>query len=274
MTEAAPDTTLEERTKDFAAKLAGRAIALTKVVRLQRMLLANDPQNPTDILKWLDESVDVTRDCPDLEKLRAALVDPWRRFLSTAILQLDADLRDLCASRGWRVDGQWPDLVVDYGIAVRVDERERSATVGDTRTGSSLAAIGKALERQVPNLLTKNFSPQRFLDALFRAWQAATDSKGGQSPILDTYRWFVIQSQSSRFWRDAKTSLFSSLSTDQFRARLSKTLEDSTRGPGGHELRLLPPLDPKDALFLYQPSERRFGYVGRIEFIESSKQAK
>lgn len=274
MTKAAPDTSLEERTRDFAATLAGRAIAFTKVVRLQRTLLADDPQNPSDILKWLDESAELTRDCPDLEKIRAALVDPWRRSLSTAILQLDADLRDLCTSRGWRVDGQWPDLVVDYGIAVRVDERERSVIVGDTRTGSSLAAIGKALERQVPNLLEKNFSPQRFRDTLFRAWKAATDSKGGQAPILDAYRWFVIQSQSSRFWRDAKASLFTSLSTDQFRARLSRTLEDGTRGAGSHELRLLPPLDPKDALFLYQPSERRFGYIGRIEFIEVANEAK
>ena len=35
----------------------------------------------------------------------------------------------------------------------------------------------------------------------------------------------------------------------------------------GRELRLIPPLNPKDALFIYQPAERRFGFVGRIEFV-------
>ena len=57
------------------------------------------------------------------------------------------------------------------------------------------------------------------------------------------------------------------LSADQFRARLSASLESGVRSaPDGRELRLLPPIDPKDAMFIYQPAERRFGFVGRIEF--------
>jgi hypothetical protein len=38
------------------------------------------------------------------------------------------------------------------------------------------------------------------------------------------------------------------------------------RTADGRELRLIPPIEPSDSIYLYQPSERRFGYVGRIEF--------
>jgi hypothetical protein len=60
------------------------------------------------------------------------------------------------------------------------------------------------------------------------------------------------------------------MSIDQFRARLSRTLmKNATTVAGNRELRLLPPIDPKNALYLYQPAEGRFGFVGRIEFVSN-----
>jgi hypothetical protein len=60
------------------------------------------------------------------------------------------------------------------------------------------------------------------------------------------------------------------MSMDQFRARLSRALEKAAiTTPDGRELRLLPPIDPKHAVFLYQPAEERFGFVGRIEFVST-----
>jgi hypothetical protein len=60
------------------------------------------------------------------------------------------------------------------------------------------------------------------------------------------------------------------MSMDQFRARLSRALEKTAiTTPDGRELRLLPPIDPKHAVFLYQPAEGRFGFVGRIEFVST-----
>jgi hypothetical protein len=93
--------------------------------------------------------------------------------------------------------------------------------------------------------------------------------KSAQAPILEVYRIFVLQQQKSRFWRDARQQVFVGLSLDQFRARLSRALEetaDTYPSRSGRQLRLLPPLDPRDAIFLYQPFETRFGFVGRIEF--------
>jgi hypothetical protein len=89
-------------------------------------------------------------------------------------------------------------------------------------------------------------------------------------PILDVYREVVIQQQSPRFWRDADPQLFVAIGADQFRARLSKMMEIGvTETSDGRSLRLLPPLNPKDGLFMFLPTESRFAYVGRVEFIES-----
>lgn len=269
MTEETQES-LQDKTKVFVAKLAGRAAALSTLLRARGKLVDNEGYDPEAVVKWLEAAADATMDYPELERARVELLESWRRSVSIAFLQLEADLRQLCESRSWRLDGQWPDFVVEYGVGVHLSEEERIAVVGELRCPANLTAIRRALERQVPNLLPRSFSPQRFVESLLRAWEAATESKGGQAPILDVYRWFVIQSQSSKFWHDARVSFFTPVSTDQFRARLSRCLERGVAETGGRELRLLPPLDPKDALFVYQPAERRFGYVGRIEFMGRS----
>src|SRR5262249_28835784 len=100
---------------------------------------------------------------------------------------------------------------------------------------------------------------------------AYQDSRGGrtQVPVFEGYRWFIIRSQRQQFLRDARVSLFTPLTADQFRAGLTRALgEGATETTDGRALRLLPPLDPKDAIFVYQPAEQRFGFVGRLEFVQ------
>jgi hypothetical protein len=269
MTQQDPNSLLEN-TKAFAARTEQLGAALSSLLRIQRQALGGDRYNPAAVAKWLESAATVTLGCPDLEKGRNDLLESWRRALSVSFLHLEADLREMCRSRGWRIDGQWPDFVVEYGVSVRLNEQERTASIGALSSAANLVAIEKALNQQIPSLIPKNFSPHRFLDSLFRAWEAATESRGGQAPILDVYRWFVIHSQAPKFWRDATASLFTPLTTDQFRARLSRALESGIREGGKRDIRLLPPLDPKDALFIYQPSEDRFGFVGRLDFVEVS----
>src|SRR5262249_49873075 len=122
-------------------------------------------------------------------------------------------------------------------------------------------------EEHVSQLIPKGFEPKKFLAEIALAYDQAAGGKGGEVPLLEVYRALVIRSQTGRFWRDARRSGFSEITSDQFRARLSAALDANiTAAPDGRELRLLPPINPKDALFLYQPAENRFGFVGRIEF--------
>jgi hypothetical protein len=187
---------------------------------------------------------------------------------SVAVLELESDIRELCRSRGWRVEGQWPTLIIERAVELRVDPDERTVTVSGRKTaGTSVRAIDRALEDRVAELIPRGFHPQKFMAQLAEAYDQASGGKGGEIPVLHVYRALVILSQPSRFWRDASRAGFSELSIEQFRARVSAALEaNATAAPDGRELRLLPPIDPKNAVFLYQPAEHRFGFVGRIEF--------
>jgi hypothetical protein len=187
---------------------------------------------------------------------------------SVAMLELESDILDLCRTHGWRVGGQWPTLIVERAIQLKADPERRTITIaGGKLKAMNTHAIEKVLEELIPQLIPRGFDPQQFVDLLAQAYDQASARAGGEIPILRVYQALVILSQRPRFWRDARRQGFSELTSDQFRARLSASLEaNATMTPDGRELRLLPPIDPKDSVFLYQPAEHRFGFVGRIEF--------
>lgn len=199
-----------------------------------------------------------------LERTIAHLEDTVARKLS----ELEADLRDIARVNSWRIEGIWPTFQVERGIELRVETAKRIVRVaGQAIDATDIDAICHAVRQAIRDLVPKAFSSQDMLEQLQRS-HAALRPDGGQIPILDLYGRVVMDCQSQRFWRDARADRFVSISIDQFRARLSKMLEDGTIVTrDGSELRMLPPLDPKDALFVYQPAEGRFGYVGRIEFV-------
>jgi hypothetical protein len=187
---------------------------------------------------------------------------------SVAVLELESDIRDICRSRAWRLDGQWPTLIVERAVELKVDSEERTVTIaGRKLVGTSGRVIERALAERVARLIPRGFEARKFIAQLAQAYDQASGSKGGEIPILHVYRALVILLQPARFWRDARRVGFLELTNEQFRARVSAALEaNATTTPDGRELRLLPPIDPKDSLFLYQPAEHRFGFVGRIEF--------
>jgi hypothetical protein len=192
---------------------------------------------------------------------------------AVAVLELESDIRDLCSSHGWRVDGQWPTLIIETAVELKVDPDERSVTVAGRKTaGTGASAIERALKERVAELIPRGFDPRKFIAQLAQAYDEASGRKGGEIPVLHVYRALIILLQPARFWRDASRAGFSELTSEQFRARLSAALEaNATAAPDGRELRLLPPIDPKDAVFLYQPAEHRFGFVGRIEFRKAER---
>lgn len=203
-----------------------------------------------------------------LERMIADLDDAIVRELS----ELEADIADMARARGWRLEGIWPTFQIERGVELRVETAKRIVRVaGQAIDATDIGAIAEAVRRGIRDLVPRGFSSHDMLEQLRRS-HAALRPEGGQIPILELYARFVMDGQSPRFWKDARAERFSGLSVDQFRARLSKMLEDgATVARDGSELRLLPPLDPKDALFVYQPGEGRFGYVGRIEFVTTTR---
>ena len=181
--------------------------------------------------------------------------------------ELDASIKELCNKHQWRLDGSWPSYMVAYGIQFQFDQTSKSVEVATTKyPGNDLPAIEQALAHQIARLVPTNFTPQDFLESLALAYDDARRSSP-QAPILDVYKALVVRSQRPGFWKNVKNEKFVELTIEQFRARIAKTLEANVlKTKAGRELRFYPPLDPKDALFLYNPLERRLGFVGRIEF--------
>jgi hypothetical protein len=227
-----------------------------------------DPQVALVALRRLEE---LTNRLATSRDALAAAVSRIERLADVAFAELDADLRDALQEREWRCDGQWPTLFVERGIEIVIDEKGRSATVGGRKAASaSVVSIIEALAPLVIGLLPKGFDPEQFVEELASAFDSVRNA-GSTAPILDVYREYVVAQQKPRFWRNASKENFSGVSAEQFRARLTKTLETGrfvTRNR--RALRLLPPLDPKDGLFVYQPAEQRFAFVGRIEFVSEA----
>ena len=220
------------------------------------------------------EELDVSPLDDELRLLRDDLLGSWGPAATQALLELDQRIRALCSDQGWMVDGQWPELYVERAVEVRFSRDSRTLSVGGDRlTTLWIDEIRKEIGDRVVTLIPKTFSAADFLKRLARAYDGLASEGTTQVPILSVYRQFVLENQSRGFWKNARKRRFSELTSEQFRARLTRSLTElkGNTTPDGRRLRLLPPVEPSDSMFLYQPSEQRFGWVGRIEFITPSE---
>jgi len=266
------DGSVESATSQVTALLASvsaAAVSVQTAIKTVRGIVAD---TIVDDEALVDQLTELVRRMEALEQLRSGVgpvCQHLRERADLAKLRLETDLRDAITARGWRVDGRWPILQVERGVAVEVDEKKQTVTVGGKKLARATAhRIIAALDTLVPTLYPKQFEPGTFMATVASAYDALTLRGALQTPIFDIYRESIVQMQDPRFWKDVTTVPFRPLGVDQFRARLSESLERGFRtAPNGREIRLLPPLDTKDGLFMYLPAEQRFGYIGRIEFI-------
>jgi len=256
------DPSLNARTSAFCDSIhafAKRLSVITTQLRRSPSVASSQPQALASLAEALSRSSDLHESA---NKLRAE----WDSVVSLAFLQLEASLHELCGSRGWRLDGQWPDFIVEFGITLHVDESHHSILVGDTKR-IHVDELEEALAGATADLLPKNFAPRAFMEKLLSAYDSVANGERSQVPILSLYREMVTQNQTPKFWKDASYSAFTPFTIAQFRARVSRMLEAGIlNAVDGRELHLFPPLNPKDAIFIFQPQERRFGFIGRIEF--------
>lgn len=183
-------------------------------------------------------------------------------------LRLEALIRDACSVRGWHIAGEWPVFHVECGPRIEILGGQRVILVAGKRLpGCSIESIVASLQPIIAELVPKTFAVDDFA-AEFAAAYDAVYGQTSQVSILDIYRGLVVAQQGPRFWRDATKEGFKGLSIDQFRARVSFLLGAGvTAALGNRHIRILPPVDPKDGVFLFQPAEQRFGFVGRVELV-------
>lgn len=271
MTKSATNHSASLGTVDKAAdllanieKAASAVVQQVKHIRVAEVGRGNAVEAHAAI-KRLREHLDALKNLSeDVSNRESSYADEADR----QFLELESAIREACSKRGWRVDSQWPTLYVERAVVIEISDANRTASVaGKKMPMASAEAIMAALDPLVRGLLPKGFSPQDFMRDLAAAYDS-TRGNSSQLPVFDVYRGLVVHSQGARFWRDARAETFTGFSADQFRARLTAALESGiTSAPDDRELRLLPPLNPKDGLFVFQPAESRYGFVGRIEFV-------
>jgi hypothetical protein len=254
-------------------RLTRHAAGLASAAKVLERSLAESAHAPQRVVRAVEKLVEACAPFLDPALRPQPLLDAWMALATRARLEMESDFREACAARQWRLEGQWPEIYVERGIRVHIQEDGRVVTIGSERlTEPGVTEMVETLARQVEVLLPKDFDPADFMEKLAAAYDAIAEPQMAQVPIFELYKSLVIRSQSNRFWKDARETHFLALSQDQFRARLSEALErDATRVRDGRRIRLGPPLNPKDALFVYQPAEGRFGYVGRVDFIRAEE---
>ena len=263
-TPIASDAALDVRTLAFCDSVH----AFTKKLSLIATQLKRSPKVAATQTKGLSDLMNTLVRGPELQEHANKLRTEWDGVVSASFLQLDAAFHELCAERGWKLDGQWPDFTVEFGVSIHIDEAQRSILIGDAHRVQP-GELEEALAKATADLLPKSFSPKAFMEKVVAAYDSISKGEQLQVPILSLYREMVTQSQTPKFWRNASQSTFNPFTISQFRARVSRMLEGGVfNAMDGRELRLLPPLNPKDAIFVFQPSERRFGFVGRVEFLK------
>lgn len=242
------------------------ATELQAAIKRAKKNMASGTASAESVLRELGTAIDaIATALPELQSLASELESDAR----TEFLRLEADLREAVQQRGWRVDGQWPVLHVERGVTIEIDEKKRTAKVaGKAVARPTATVIVRTLERLVPTLRPKQFDAAAFVESLAAAYDAVAGRGVRQASVFEVYREFVVRAQPAKFWRDTGSVTFTPIGIDQFRAQLSTALESGVRTTrDGRELRLVPPLQPKDGIFLYQPAENRFGFVGRLEFV-------
>jgi hypothetical protein len=253
---------LEARSNQFTDSLRAHTKKLSAIASKLRKTL-KDPTAQSELLSGLTACI---AQFADFEKAAKELETEWESASTVAFLELESQIRGMCQRHNWRLDGQWPEFVIEFGVQVRIDDKKRLISVGD-KNHVPLGTLEQILSDTIRTLVPKSFNAKSFMAQLVMSYDRLAAGKSGQVALLDLYKELVIQSQSARFWHDATSPLFTPFTIDQFRAQFSRMLEGNVVSTiDGRELRLFPPVNPKDAVFLYQPSERRFGFVGRLEF--------
>ncbi len=260
---------LEAEVTDFVRALEGLQKRVRQGLdRYRSLLRIGADADPFQLRMWLRDIEQIASQGGLPEQARQ-LVRKADEAASEAVLRFDADLRDECARRNWKVDGQWPQYYVQRVVRIEVRESKGRARVGD-RVVSTLhvPTLVRALETELKGLLPQGFDPARFLEALAGAFGRLPSSREHGAPIWLAYRELLLGQQTRAFWRDGRSALFRSFGEQRFRAMLTTLLEEgATKTKDGRQLKLLPPLKAEEAMYIFVPAEQRFAFVGRIDFV-------
>jgi hypothetical protein len=266
----------KDRLEEWLSAVSASAKQLQQTLVAYRKHLASGAvSDPHLMATWLRGRASSVKAAAGLKAPFEALIEFLDEAARDNVLRLEADLREALVARGWKVDGQWPRLYVERVVRLEMDQNARRATVGEESFSTlNVHGLVDAVARQLKTLLPDEFTTEEFIETLARCYDTVASSEDRAARIWDVYRSVLIANQPAALWRSGRPSHFRPLSEQTFRACLTRLLESGpTATADGRELKLLPPLRPDDAMFLYLPAEQRFAFVGRMAFVAPAQKA-
>jgi hypothetical protein len=250
--------------ESWIGQLTKLSVEIGVVLRGYKKQNANDP---FALLKWLRSIKAETAQIGEqsIGEIRQALEDEVRNRVMT----FDTDLREALSKQGMRIHGQWPHYYVALVLKLEVDEKTLSVRIADENISTlHVRHLIEIIAHKLKTLESVKFQPQEFLDLLVQAHDRLTLGTTTNSvSVWPLFKEVLCSLQSSSFWKAGRARLFRPFDEQQYRGAITDLMISNTlRSRDGREMRLLPPIKAEDGIYVYQPAEDRFGYVGRIEF--------
>src|SRR5512135_3798189 len=113
------------RLHGFLASLASACLTTGTLVKRGLRTISSAGVEAEDVAKFLDTLAERVTSLRSTLTPLDDLQDTYHKKAESQALELEADFREACKGRGWRVDGQWPAIIVERGVNVEIDTRKR-----------------------------------------------------------------------------------------------------------------------------------------------------
>jgi hypothetical protein len=221
--------------------------------------------DPWSALSWLQSNNEtIAKEAPEIIQLK----DQLNALCEDLTSKFDTDFRNAVSSQGLLVSGQWPRYFINHILPVAVDETKQRVHIGeDPPTTPSIEKLIRSIESQLKILKPDPKKLADFLKEVYIACKELTSPANRTVAVWDLYKQIVINRQSSKFWRNASSNNFRPFRELDFKAYITELLKVNLTSISEQQLRLHPPIQKGDSMYIYQPAENRFSHVGRVEFM-------
>ncbi len=169
-----------------------------------------------------------------------------------------------CHQRGWTLSGTTPRRLLCQGIFLKLGSDNLVVEELQLDVTPYVHTLVEALAPHVAELIPPGHTPQAFVDALARAYDALSGPT--EKSLEDVFKMFVNLSQKPSFWRFGNPAAFTRVTRPAFRARVATLLASGVKPSDGREVTFGTTLSADDVWEIYSPGEDHAVQVGRIAF--------
>ena len=245
--------------------------------RLSPKLLEQDALVDPKFLKQFEDLKDLADALyagGHFDSVRNFALDTRERLL----LDLPLVVRYFCDENGFRLDGGFPDHIINGIVYVGFDTKKGRVSVNDEVVPLfPVEDVLSCIRREVDSSKKKAAEPTQFIQMLWTAYRNTLDKQRldkerldhptTRAPIFAVMIEFALLMQGKRFLRNPIQKHFASYSQHQLRADLFTLL--AVGGPltiNDQSLILEPTSVADEGLYMYLPDIGRCAYVGYVVF--------